>query len=107
MGSEEVLIAVNPHNTLVVLGSLRCRTLVEAEFANTHAGYREMVRFARRWAGTMGQAHPKAYSHTPQERLRMASAWWNGGKQRAIGTRSFRRGSRRRSRRSAIFLSLR
>jgi transposase len=52
MGSEEVLIAVDPHkghNTVVVLGSLSRRTLGEAEFANTHAGYREMVRFARRW----------------------------------------------------------
>ena len=52
MATEEVLIAVGPHkghNTLVVLGSLSRRTLGEAEFANTHAGYREMVRFARRW----------------------------------------------------------
>ena len=52
MGSEEVLIAVYPHkghNTLVVLDTLSRRAVEEAEFANTHAGYREMVRFARRW----------------------------------------------------------
>ena len=52
MGSEEVLIAVDPHkghNTLVVLDAVSRRAVEEAEFANTHAGYREMVRFARRW----------------------------------------------------------
>ena len=52
MGSEEVLIAVDPHkghNTLVVLDALSRRAVEEAEFANTHAGYWEMVRFARRW----------------------------------------------------------
>ena len=54
-----------------------------------------------------GTGAPEAYSPTPRERLRMASAWWNGGRQRAIGTSSSRRGSCRRSRRSAIFLSLR
>ena len=52
MGNEEVLIAVDPHkghNTLVVLDPVGRRPVEEAEFANTHAGYREMVRFARRW----------------------------------------------------------
>ncbi len=34
---------------LVVLDPVGRRPLEEAEFANTHAGYREMVRFARRW----------------------------------------------------------
>jgi transposase len=34
---------------LVVLDALSRRAVEEAEFANTHAGYREMVRFARRW----------------------------------------------------------
>ena len=49
---EHVLVAVDPHkghNTLVVLDPVGRRPLEEAEFANTHAGYREMVRFARRW----------------------------------------------------------
>ncbi|HXW79512.1 MAG TPA: IS110 family transposase [Acidimicrobiales bacterium] len=52
MSGEEVLIAVDPHkghNTLVVLDPVSRRPVEEAEFANTHAGYREMVRFARRW----------------------------------------------------------
>ena len=52
MGNEEVLIAVDPHkghHTLVVLDPVSRRSVEEAEFANTHAGYREMVRFARRW----------------------------------------------------------
>ena len=52
MGSEEVLIAVDPHkghHTLVVLDPVSRRSVEEAEFANAHAGYREMVRFARRW----------------------------------------------------------
>ena len=52
MGTEEVLIAVDPHkghHTLVVLDVLSRPAVEEAEFANTHAGYREMVRFARRW----------------------------------------------------------
>jgi hypothetical protein len=52
MGNEEVLVAVDPHkghNTLVVLDPVGRRPVEEAEFANTHAGYREMMRFARRW----------------------------------------------------------
>ena len=52
MGSEEVLIAVDPHkghNTLVVLDALSRRAVEEAEFANTHAGYWEMVRFEPPW----------------------------------------------------------
>ena len=62
------------------------------------------VQDALGWHDATGP--PKVYSHTPQERPRMASAWWNGGRQRAIGTSSSRRGSCRRSRRSATFLSL-
>ena len=52
MGHEEVLIQSYPHkgyNTLVVLDAVNRRAVEEAEFANTHAGYREMVRFARHW----------------------------------------------------------
>jgi hypothetical protein len=52
MGSKEVLIAVDPHkghNTLVVLDPTSREPVDEAEFANTHTGHREMVRFARRW----------------------------------------------------------
>ena len=52
MSSEEVLVGVDPHkghNALVVLDALSRRAVEEAEFANTHAGYREMVRFGRRW----------------------------------------------------------
>ena len=52
MGNEEVLIAVDPHkghHTLVVLDPVSRCPVEEGEFANTHADYREMMRFARRW----------------------------------------------------------
>ncbi len=52
MGNEEVLLAVDPHkghHTLVVLDPASRRPVEEGEFANTHAGDREMMRFARRW----------------------------------------------------------
>jgi hypothetical protein len=47
-----VPIAVDPrkaHNRLVVLDPVSRPAVEGAEFANTHAGYRQMVRFARRW----------------------------------------------------------
>ncbi len=63
MGSEEVLIAVDPHkghNTLVVLDALSRRAVEEAEFANTHAGYWEMVRFEPPWVRwRLGLLDPK------------------------------------------------
>jgi hypothetical protein len=52
MGNDDVLIAVDPHkghHTLVELDPASRRPVEEGEFANTHAGYREMMRFARRW----------------------------------------------------------
>ena len=54
---EDVLVAVDPHkghNTLVVLDPAGRRPPEEAEFANTHAGYRKVVRFARRWRRAVG-----------------------------------------------------
>ena len=50
--SDGVLIAVDPHkghNTLVVLDPVTSVPVDEAEFANTGDGYRELMRFARRW----------------------------------------------------------
>jgi len=46
------LIAVDPHkahNTLVVLDPATRTSVGEGEFANTGAGYRELMRFARQW----------------------------------------------------------
>src|SRR6266851_4150486 len=50
--SDGVLIAVDPHkghNTLVVLDPATRVPVDEGEFANTGNGYRELMRFARRW----------------------------------------------------------
>jgi transposase len=49
---EDVLVAVDPdkrHNTLMVLDPVSHHAVDEAEFANTHDGYSEMMRIARRW----------------------------------------------------------
>jgi transposase len=50
--NDGVLIAVDPHkahNTLVVLDPATRTPVDEGEFANTDAGYRELMRFARQW----------------------------------------------------------
>lgn len=49
---DDVLVAVDPHkahNTLMVLDPVSRRPVDGAEFPNTHEGYRDMMRFARRW----------------------------------------------------------
>jgi len=49
---DDVLVAVDPHkahNTLMVLDPVSHSAVDEAEFPNTHDGYRDMMRFARRW----------------------------------------------------------
>jgi transposase len=50
--NDDVLITVDPHkghNTLAVMDPLTRTAVDGAEFANSHAGYVEMMRFARRW----------------------------------------------------------
>jgi transposase len=50
--NDDVLIAVDPHkahNTLAVLDPFTKGVVDGAQFANSHSGYAEMMRFARRW----------------------------------------------------------
>jgi transposase len=49
---DDVLIAVDPHkghNTLAVIDPHSRGVVDGGEFANTHAGYKELIGFARRW----------------------------------------------------------
>jgi hypothetical protein len=52
--NDDALIAVDrhkAHNTVAVLDPVTKTAVDGAEFANSHSGYAEMMRFARRWRG--------------------------------------------------------
>jgi transposase len=51
--NDDVVIAVDPHkahNTLALLDPTTRTVVAEAEFPNSREGYRQMMRFARRWS---------------------------------------------------------